>query len=419
MGKFEINSNDNLRRSHVYEDETVTVPDGVKIISNAAFRFHQMRELILPEGVQSIIDYACEECRQLKKIRFPQSLQVIGYHAFSECVSLKEIQLPDRLLKIESGAFSGSGLEAIFLPPSLKSYSGAFGGCKKLKKAVIEKGIKRVDCSAFLGCDSLSEVVLPEDLTEIGSYAFSGCTSLKSISIPETVTKISENAFKGCVNLKHINIPKALQKLAKDAFKGCESLPPLELAEHLKPKKRIVVSPEIIENATEREMFTFFGGGEVSGLKNERAKYKTVVVPEGVRIVGDSAFYGLNVQTVILPDGVEEVGAQAFKNCVNFKRIFIPQSVKVIAKDAFAGCKQLKIYCEYEPREGWVDKPDEVKTYYDDMTEAFNFHRSGGSFDDHYVVERKEIIQNTYNPEQRPVITNVSREEFLKFLQDK
>ncbi len=414
MEKLEIYSNGNLRGSNAFEDETVTVPDGVLNISNAVFRFHQMRELILPEGLQCIIDYACEECKQLEKIRFPQSLQEIGFHAFSECVSLKQVQLPDKLRKIESDAFNGSGLEEIFLPLSVKSYSGAFSGCKKLRKAVIEKGIKRVDESAFSGCVSLTKVVLPKGLTEIKSYAFFGCVSLESIVIPETVTKIGANAFKDCKNLKSINIPQGLQKLGRDAFKGCDSLPPLELPEYLIHKERVTKSPEIIELATEARMFMLTDKGEVTGVDNRKAKYNMLYIPNDVCIVAGGAFAGLNVCGIVLPDGLEEIRANAFKDCVNFRKVYIPKTVKIIEKDAFAGCGLLKIYCEGEPQEGWIDKPDEKKVYYDDMTEAFNFHRSSGSFDERHIVERTEIIRNTYNPEKRPVYTNVSREEFLK-----
>lgn len=154
----------------------------------------------------------------------------------------------------------------------------------------------------------------------------------------------------------------------------------------------------------------------VTDVVQNNLRYNALYIPEGTRTVWQSAFYNVNVKTVVLPSGLETIKSNAFASCKNFKRIYIPESVKVIEKDAFAGCKQLKIYCEGEPQSGWLDKPDEKKVYYDDMTEAFNFHRSSGSFDDHYIVERTEILRNTYNPEGRPVHTNVPKEEFLKLL---
>ncbi len=417
MEKFVIYANGNLRESKAFEDETVIVPDGVLNISNAAFRFHRMRELFLPEGLISITDSACEECEQLQKVHFPLSLKEIGYHAFLKCESLKEIQFPTKLNKIESDAFIGSGLEEIFIPASIKKYNGAFNGCIHLKRVIIEEGVKQVDVSAFSGCSSLTEVVLPQGLTEIKSYAFFGCVSLESIVIPETVTKIGSNAFKDCINLKRINIPKGLQKLGKDAFKGCSNLLSLDIPEHLICKKTVSPKPEVIETISSADAFVFEENIKtVIGLKNRKAHYLSIYVPSGARIIGSSAFTGLNVKNMVLPDGLEKIEKNAFSNCVNFKKIFIPASVKVIEKDAFAGCKLLHIYCEGNPQKGWIDLPDEKKTHYDDMTDAFNFHRSGGSFDERQIVERVETIKNSYNPEKRPVRTNISREEFLKLL---
>lgn len=155
----------------------------------------------------------------------------------------------------------------------------------------------------------------------------------------------------------------------------------------------------------------------VTGVVQAKVRYNVLYVPEGTRMIWSGAFCGLSVGAVILPDGVEKIQSCAFKNCIGFQKIFIPKSVMAIGKDAFAGCKELKICCEGAPQKDWLDKPDKEKVHYDDMTDAFNFHRSSGSFDDHYIVERVEVIRNTYNPEKRPVITGISRDEFLKLLQ--
>lgn len=294
--------------------------------------------------------------------------------------------------------------------------ANAFEYCQATK-IILPKGVKTIGKFAFSNI-WLEEVVLPQGLEVIGDSAFFCCSGLKSIKIPESVKYIGSHAFYHCTNLEKVILPEGLEKLGSYAFDECFKLKHVELPEHLKRKPRKKREIEVIEIAKEKDFFTYSDDGAgVTGVREKKDReIKTLYIPDGVKTVYREAFYGLRVRTVILPDGLESIQPSAFKSCVNFKRIFIPKSVKEIGKDAFAGCKQVKIYCEGEPQEGWIDKPDEVKTYYDDMTEAFNFHRSAGSFDDRYVVERKEIIQNTYNPENRPVITNVSREQFLKTL---
>lgn len=285
---------------------------------------------------------------------------------------------------------------------------------RRITKVILPQGVKTIGKSAFNGC-WLEEAILPQGLEVIGDSAFFGCSELKNIEIPESVKYIGSCAFYGCDSLEKIDLPEGLEKLGSNAFYRCFKLK-LKLPEHMKRKPRKKREIEVVEIAKDKDFFTFSDDGAgVTGVSEKKDReIKIMYIPDGIKTICGEAFYGLRVQTVILPDGLESIESRAFIKCVNFKRIFIPESVKEIDKDAFVGCKQVKIYCEGEPREGWIDKPDEVKTYYDDMTEAFNFHRSAGSFDDHYVVERKEIIRNTFNPENRPVYTNVSREEFMK-----
>ncbi len=288
-----------------------------------------------------------------------------------------------------------------------------FEWCVKITKIMLPQGLKTIGQGAFTGC-SLEEVMLPEGLEVIGDSAFFGCGELKSVEMPKSLKQIESCAFYGCQKLERVQLPEGLEKLGRDAFRNCSKLLHLELPEHLKKQKKSrKAKPEMVELAKDEAYFTLADDGrKVIGIKNSKAKYDVICIPERVKIVSGGAFYGVKVKTVILPDDVETIETNAFKNCKNLQAIYLPSSVKIIGKDAFAGCKKLEIYCESEPQEGWINLPDEEKTYYDDMTDAFNFHRSAGSFDDHYVVERTEIIRNTYNPEKCSIHTNITREEF-------
>lgn len=150
------------------------------------------------------------------------------------------------------------------------------------------------------------------------------------------------------------------------------------------------------------------------GVTDKRKLTKNIIIPDGVQIISSEVFNNTRIQNVILPDSLEFIEKGAFKNCVKLKAVFIPKSVKTIKSEVFLGCKDLKIYCESEPQKDWIDEPEERKEYYDDMTEAFNFHRSSGSFDELHLVKRVEVIYNSYNVEKCPVYKNVSKKEFLK-----
>lgn len=87
-------------------------------------------------------------------------------------------------------------------------------------------------------------------------------------------------------------------------------------------------------------------------LKRYRGTEARVVIPAGVTIIDEGAFFGLlaqdgtpqnYIQEVVFPDGLVEIGRQAFYNCAKLSSVQfpIPNTVKKISNDAFAGCTSL------------------------------------------------------------------------------
>ena len=89
----------------------------------------------VPNGVNSIGDFAFFGCSDLTSIRLPLSLTSIGQCAFFHCNSLSSISLPKNLTTIDSSAFEGcESLSFVSLPPSLLSIESlSFYKCKNLQ----------------------------------------------------------------------------------------------------------------------------------------------------------------------------------------------------------------------------------------------------------------------------------------------
>ena len=67
-----------------------------------------------------------------------------------------------------------------------------------------------------------------------------------------------------------------------------------------------------------------------------------VVIPDSVKIIGDSAFSGCKgITSVVIPDSVQEIGLWAFYECKALPHITIPDSVQKIGQSAFEGCTAL------------------------------------------------------------------------------
>ena len=64
--------------------------DGTQVIAY----WGENSEVTIPEGVQSIGDYAFCDCSSLTSLTLPSSLQSIGDSAFCDCSSLTSLYIP-------------------------------------------------------------------------------------------------------------------------------------------------------------------------------------------------------------------------------------------------------------------------------------------------------------------------------------
>ena len=90
--------------------------DGKKVIGVAD---SSITEVIIPEGIEAIGDYAFKGCWQLNTVKLPYSLKKIGFGAFVG-THLKEMAIPEGVEEIEEAAFYDSGLSVVSLPSTLK-----------------------------------------------------------------------------------------------------------------------------------------------------------------------------------------------------------------------------------------------------------------------------------------------------------
>ncbi len=68
-----------------------------------------------------------------------------------------------------------------------------------------------------------------------------------------------------------------------------------------------------------------------------------VVVPKGVTVIGEEAFFNdKNVVSVRLPYGTRKISSYAFAGCTSLQKIQLPKSLKLIEMGAFRGCNELR-----------------------------------------------------------------------------
>ena len=169
-------------------------------------------DLVIPDSVTSIGNFAFCGCTGLTSIMIPESVTSIGNYAFYGCSGLTSITIPDSVTSIGRDAFNGcDNLQYNEYDNGyyLGNASNPYVVLVKAKdtsitSCTINEQTKVIYHSAFYGCKGLTSITIPDSVTSIGDYAFYGCTRLTSITIGNSVTRIGRYAFYGCGSLTSI-----------------------------------------------------------------------------------------------------------------------------------------------------------------------------------------------------------------------
>ena len=225
----------------------------------------------------------------------------------------------------------------------------AFANCCDLKSVTIPGTVTFIENQAFLHCKELSHIDIPQTVTSIGDRAFFGCSSLLSLNVHKNVSYIGIGAFGACSGLVSItvdsdnryydsrndcngiigtasgcliagcintHIPETVKSIGDDVFSWCENL-------------KSIVIPNSVTTIGESAF-------EHTGLSN-------INIPESVTEIGNRAFLACNsLKEARLSESVQRIGAAAFYWCANLESVNIPESVRYIGASAFERCSSLK-----------------------------------------------------------------------------
>ena len=170
----------------------------------------KIKIVVIEDGVTNIGSYAFYYCENLTSVTIPNSVTNIGNAAFWGS-GLTSIEIPNSVTSIGDGAFGiCSGLTSITIPNSVTNIANAaFASCSGLTSIEIPNSVTSIGVGAFASCSGLTSVTIPSSVTSIGQYAFYGCSGLTSVTIPSSVTSIGRYAFYGCSGLSSITFERS------------------------------------------------------------------------------------------------------------------------------------------------------------------------------------------------------------------
>ena len=164
----------------------------------------------------------------------------------------------------------------------------ALEGYKKIRKVVFPSTLREIDGCFFSEHgheESLEEVDFSKVklLKEIPDGLFENCERLQKIDIPEGVEIIGSSVFDSCTNLRKITFPSTLKSLQSTTYE-CEMIEEFDLS-------KVHLLEEIPEY-----------------FISENCDIQTLVIPVGVKIVGDEFASSKSIREVYVPYTVEKIG---------------------------------------------------------------------------------------------------------------
>ena len=356
---------------------------------------NKVEEVTIPKTISSIGDNAFGGCSSLKKLIIESGDAILGlkgaYAAtFEDCPleeiflgrtldyddsesgvfkfkeSLTSLTIGDKVTRISNYEFNSTSIESITIPNSVVEIgTGAFNGCRKLKKVNFEDGREELDIipdkysyittfqdcpieslylgrslsrSPFQGNTHLTSVVVGE-CSSIVSSAFSGCTGLLSVEISDSVLQIGGGAFENCSELTTFIFPKFITSISGDIFNGCNKLQSIDI-----PNSVITIGDgvfygcESLRSVALPSKLTSIGSSAFSDCKG----LTSVPLPDTLTDIGTSAFRGcVGLASIILPSMITSIEPWTFEGCVSLTSITLPYSVTSVGDYAFKGCVAL------------------------------------------------------------------------------
>ncbi len=406
---IEIDKNNTVYHSEgncIIETETDTIiaacnysiiPDYAAHISNSAFALTTFANIVIPNSVTSIGEYAFAACPNLTIVTIENGVTYIGEGAFYNCGNLTSIDIGNSVTSIGNWAFLQCyNLATITIPDSVEFIGeNAFGDCDSLTSVVIGNGVTLIDKDAFSSCNNLTSVVISSSVTIIGDRAFESCHDLNvyytgnesdwntiSIGYDNSALTIAPRYYYSEtqpieegnfwhwvdgestvweVHVHNVVIDPAVEPTCtetgltegshcSDCGEVLVEQEIVDIIEHNYVDGTCTMCGDISLVATPDEYFTFtlladdtysIKAKDVNNLPSE------VVIPstyngKDVTTINSSAFKNCeSLTSIVIPNSVTHIGGSAFSNCDNLISVTMPDNVTYIYNYTFYDCYSL------------------------------------------------------------------------------
>ena len=152
-------------------------------------------------------------------------------------------------------------------------------------------------------------------------YAFNTPRTLRRLVVSNSYTYVAGDVFCFCPHLRSVHIGKGVEYLDSENFHNCPELRVYHIDKdnpHLMKKDGMIFSKD--------------GKELLVGIVDQAH----VVIPEGVEVVNNLAFYyHKNLETIQFPTTLRKIGDNSFAGCPKLRRVVLPEGLEECVVQSF------------------------------------------------------------------------------------
>lgn len=248
-----------------------------------------------------------------------------------------------------------------------------FYDCKALTEVKIPQNTVTIDRDAFKDCPGLLSFDIPNSVKNIESGAFMDCSNLTSIIIPNSILYIGDRAFYR-TKIHELTIPTSVEICSLSGMDNLEVLriedsdKPMDLSLHSLNLEYLYLGRNIsadnfsylkyLDSIKEIEI-----GEKVTEVCANYGEYGrlaigTINIHNGIKTIGENAFYNTYLSNVVLPPSVERIGRRGLFVCLENLTLYTKNPPQV-AEDCFYKPSECTLYVpkgcidNYKNNEKW------------------------------------------------------------------
>lgn len=289
--------------------------------------------------------------------------------------SVKNLILPNSLNTIGSAAFLGfDSVETIVIPESVEIIEKyAFQMCKSLASIALPKNLNNIDAKAFGNCGNLYSLTISSEnttfkavnnmlLSKDGKRLYLVAPAIKKVNIPKGVGILEKEAM-FTSNAGKINIPATVKEISQDALS-------------LNKAAKVTINKKNSIFVKEKDGIYNKKTGVLACIIVDDSQ---VVIPEKVKVINESVSVmgrGKTIKKLTLPKSLKRLSGAWKKSIKGYKSVCFKSAKPPVVKKSkvYPGYKVKPIFCNVYVPEGakkkyikWMLKgkhDDDIKEYW-------------------------------------------------------